>query len=504
MPSPYPHLIVRRTAVKPTPLTSSRNLLAIQSALIRGDRVVTLHNTSRLLPEHYNNVRVPYEPEDMPQDQPLEWPFGDQYADPSSGVTSQPRLVDRFIDLLDWDGFRLEWIKVLGEGGFGMATLWDAIFEDQSRVKVVIKIPVRVNSDFDSELDWHLRYGGASHVTQSLDLQAMADSVRRRIGRGYMVGRGPRFVQTDLSVLVLEYAERGSLYEMMSKASYFGINFSNKALWEIWECLVKGVVSVAFQPDAMKRWGRDGLDGLLDALDDPKNINELIKISTLINSHDVHFDLEEQNVLVSEDDQHLHHPIFKETISKDWDKVDLNNPGRVSRYTGDFFGPRLNEVAGRYGTWTNVFMIGKIYTAQNQRCSGPSYGWRVCRPDYDYIEAELLDLVVQCQFEKPKDRPHLGYLLKKIYERKHRGFQETDYETRCFWDAFWAPAAAFAIAICANWESAHCARSCPAAQKPAVTAQRVFNGFIHKPCPKNSFCSRPTGGGIRSSGKSTA
>ncbi|RFU74939.1 hypothetical protein TARUN_7307 [Trichoderma arundinaceum] len=351
MPSPpYPHLIVRRAAVKPTPLTSTRNMFAIQSALIRGDRVVTLHNTTRLLPEHYKKVRVPYEPKNMPQDRPFEWPFGDQYDDSRSSDTVQPRVVDNYIDLLNWDGFRLEWIKVLGEGGFGMATLWDAIFEDQSRVKVVIKIPVRVNADFDSELDWHLRYGGASHVTQSLDLQAMADGVRRRINRGHMVGRGPRFAQTDLSVLVLEYAERGSLYEMMAKASYFGINFSNKALWEIWECF-----------------------------------------------------------LVSEDAQHLHHPIFK-----------LHDFGEFSK--------RMREC---WLQWTEDD-YWKVRKCPKPNRTAPE----TISKEWD--KPELIDLIVQCQFEKPEDRPHLGYLLRKIQERKYRGFQEADDETRYFWDSFWA------------------------------------------------------------------
>ncbi|KAL7796864.1 hypothetical protein V8C37DRAFT_408315 [Trichoderma ceciliae] len=350
MPSPYPHLIVRRAAVKPTPLTPSRNLFAIQSALIRGDRVVTLHNTSRLLPEHHAKVRVPYEPEDMPQDRPLEWTFSDQYFDPRSSVTVQPRLAENYIDLLDWDGFRLEWIKVLGEGGFGMATLWDAIFEDQSRVKVVIKIPVRVNADFDSELDWHLRYGGASHVTQSVDLQEMADGVRRRIGRSYMIGRGPRFVQTDLSVLVLEYADRGSLYEMMAKASYFDIDFSNKALWEIWECL-----------------------------------------------------------LVSEDARHLHHPTFK-----------LHDFGEFSK--------RMREcwIHWKEADYWKVRRCPKTNRTPPETISK------------EWDKAELLDLIAQCQFEKPQDRPHLGYLLRRIHERKHRGFQERHDETRHFWDTFWA------------------------------------------------------------------
>ncbi|KAK4064027.1 uncharacterized protein Triagg1_9183 [Trichoderma aggressivum f. europaeum] len=493
MPSPLPHLIVRRTAARQTPLTPTRNIAAIRSALLRGDRVVTLHNTSRILREHARNIRVPYHPRHMQHDQLFEWPFGDQYQDSRSSHSAQPQQVGEFIELLEWDGFRLEWIRVLGQGGFGMATLWHVIFEDQSSIKVVIKIPVRANADFDSELDWHLRYGGASHVTQALDIQAMADSVRRRINRGHMINRGARFVQTNMDVLVLEYAERGSLYDMMAKTSYFGIRFSDKVLWEIWECLVKGVVSTAFQPDAARRWGPDGLDKVLDSLDDVRNMNELLRICTLIDSHDVHFDLEEQNILISEDAQHSHHPIFKlhdfgdfshrmqecwqhweegdywkvrrcpksnrippETISKEWDKIDLSNPGPVSRFTGEVFDAQHNEVAGRYGTWTNIFTIAKImeavitrnwvghpmttmsYTAQDRRCTGNSYGWRICRQSHAYIEAELLDLIMQCQFEKPANRPKLSYLLRKICDRKHRGFQELDHETRGFWDSFWA------------------------------------------------------------------
>lgn len=78
------------------------------------------------------------------------------------------------------------------------------------------------------------------------------------------------------------------------------------------------------------------------------------------------------------------------------------------------------------------------YTAQDRRCTGGSYGWRICRQDHAYIEAELLDLVMQCQYEKPANRPQLAYLLRKICDRKHRGFQELDHETRSFWDDFWA------------------------------------------------------------------
>lgn len=59
--------------------------------------------------------------------------------------------------------------------------------------------------------------------------------------------------------------------------------------------VVKGAVSVALQPDSIQRWSPDSLDTILNSLDDPQNVGELLKLSTLIDSHDVHFDLEEQN-----------------------------------------------------------------------------------------------------------------------------------------------------------------------------------------------------------------
>lgn len=59
--------------------------------------------------------------------------------------------------------------------------------------------------------------------------------------------------------------------------------------------MVKGVVSVALQPDSIQRWSPNSLDMILNSLDDPQNFSELLRLSTLIDSHDVHFDLEEQN-----------------------------------------------------------------------------------------------------------------------------------------------------------------------------------------------------------------
>lgn len=240
MPRPLPNLIVHRKAVEQTPATELRNLYTIQAALVRGDKHVTLHNTSRVTELDVQRLRVPYRPRHMDHAQAYECIYGFPASSSSSNgggaMTQQPKRVQDFVEMLNWDGFRLEWVKVLGEGGFGMATLWNAIFEDGSSVKAVIKIPVRSNANFDGELEWHLRYAGASHVAQALDLQAMADNVRRRINRGYMINRGARFNPSDLDVLVLEYADCGTMFDLLSRASQFNIVFSMKVLWEIWEC----------------------------------------------------------------------------------------------------------------------------------------------------------------------------------------------------------------------------------------------------------------------------
>lgn len=89
-------------------------------------------------------------------------------------------------------------------------------------------------------------------------------------------------------------------------------------------------------------------------------------------------------------------------------------------------------------SWCSHPMTTMKYEAGDKRCFGDSYAWRLCRPEYDYIEPELLDLIAQCQFEKPRDRPSLSYLLEHVCGRKHHGFEESDNETRSFWDEFWA------------------------------------------------------------------
>jgi hypothetical protein len=132
-----------------------------------------------------------------------------------------------------WNGFRLHWIKIIGKGGLGLATLWEAEFEDRHRQLVVIKMDMSMNrAKMSLEASWHERYQGASHIMQAVDLNKLAEQHRykNRFRDGY------DFDPNKFNVLVLEYAQYGNLLDLLVKASYYNIHFSNKVLWQIWGC----------------------------------------------------------------------------------------------------------------------------------------------------------------------------------------------------------------------------------------------------------------------------
>jgi hypothetical protein len=132
-----------------------------------------------------------------------------------------------------WNGFRLHWVKIIGRGGLGLATLWEAEFEDGHRQLVVIKMDMSKNkAKMSLEASWNERYRGASHIMQAVDLNKLAEQHRHenRFRGGY------DFDPNKFNVLVLEYAQYGSLLDLLIKASYYNIHFSNKVLWQIWGC----------------------------------------------------------------------------------------------------------------------------------------------------------------------------------------------------------------------------------------------------------------------------
>ncbi|UNI23653.1 hypothetical protein JDV02_009460 [Purpureocillium takamizusanense] len=306
-------------------IKSIRNKFATQFALVRGDNQVTLEydpQPADSLVQHVNRRRILRA--DLAPDTEYTEAYGhfwhpDKNGD-NHGVTGlPPDLAYAWPRLKAWDGFHLSWVKILGAGGFGYATLWEAVFEDGSSTLVVIKMPKPGSADAESiqdELAWHKKYDGALHTVQAVDLNEIVRAKRMAPGGSQLARiRGPTFSPRFLNVMVLEYADHGNLYDMLAKLSYTQARLSNKVLWQLWDCLVRGVASVSRQRGILERElkGNEqyGLDQVLAHLEAGGDKSVYDFLEEVFDSHNVHFDLEEQNVLVGSDPSHYGSPVLK-------------------------------------------------------------------------------------------------------------------------------------------------------------------------------------------------
>lgn len=235
---------VAKLTAKQTRLKDLRNKLAARHALMRGETRVTLlwDDKPSISLINYVRERVAYDDDAGPQ-----FSFGPGYGhfwNPRRGMVTEavpdllPRqLARKWPGETTWDGFRLRMRKILGQGGFGVASLWEAVFEDGKKRRVVLKMPLPGRGEIQDELSWHERYFGASHVVQAIDLNRIVERKRAVAGSASRERiRGERFCCQRLNVLVLEYVKYGTFFDLMARASYYRTNFNNKVLWQIWDC----------------------------------------------------------------------------------------------------------------------------------------------------------------------------------------------------------------------------------------------------------------------------
>ena len=183
--------------------------------------------------------------------------------------------------------------------------------------------------DLRREVSWHRKYAGALHTVQVVDLNEIVRGKRyyyAQGGAGPPRIRGPIFNPRHLNVSVLEYAQHGNLFDMLAKISYSTTRLSNKVLWELWECcksrahrihtlypsvmvarreltpgptVVRGVASVSRQRGILQQdlmpGVKYGLDEVLASIEGGAPVTAWDFLHDVIDSHDVHFDLEEQN-----------------------------------------------------------------------------------------------------------------------------------------------------------------------------------------------------------------
>ncbi|KAH6977066.1 hypothetical protein BKA56DRAFT_673931 [Ilyonectria sp. MPI-CAGE-AT-0026] len=496
-------LTVNQRSTPISGLDGLRNLHTVQSALLRGDREVTLHNTPGISHDIRNRLRRNHMGH-MHQSVQDDVAFRLVKRPKKDDRMDEHRLANMFGDY-KWQGFKFEFLKILGTGGFGAGTLWNIHLEGGASKKVVLKVPMSMGSWDSQEMVWHQRYGGSRHTVQLVDLAETSKAVQdefklKNPGQPLQYDQGEVFRPDMLAGMVLEYMSYGDLFGILRKASSHIECFPDRVLWGIWECLVKGAAAVAYQP-TFKEQNRVFEQEMEQAKAEGKLEAFFRKLEKEKIAHDIHLDLEESNILAGDASDHPNQPVFKihdfggfshkmseawtradeefywrlrnpckmtrltpEQVHQEWDQLSLNVPHHVGigRFQGDNL-TRGNPIAGRFGVWTNIFILAKTmeavvtlmflahpfsaknYVSIDRRTKGRTYGWRLNMDKYRHVDQELRDILCQCLFERPLDRPSIIGLMRNIERRKRQGFEQSEEDVKRFWTDFFAPQPAVPI-----------------------------------------------------------
>ncbi|KAK0655147.1 hypothetical protein B0T16DRAFT_5609 [Cercophora newfieldiana] len=238
--------------------------------------------------------------------------------------------------------------------------------------------------------------------------------------------------------------------------------FPDEVLWLIFEFLFKGVIGILAPPKVRPEYDETGGDDgpLVDETPPDRNM-------PLERQDIVHFDLDPRNVLIGSFD---HVPIHKisdlghmkpmrdlkadsqqyeemwssrlrgkpriywltpEQFSQEWD--------RISHHPRDAPPPGV-RVAGNYSWKTNLYAIGQImwclitrfepppprYATQIDTGDGDfedintkkwSYGAYLLQGNFDHVDSDLRNLVVECMMDDPADRPRMHKMWKVIQKK---------------------------------------------------------------------------------------
>ncbi|VBB81436.1 Putative protein of unknown function [Podospora comata] len=280
------------------------------------------------------------------------------------GQTRQAALEanDRLAATMAVADFRL--VKVLGWGGLGVASMYDALGKDNKMLRVVCKIDIFPHYPcIPREVKAHLMTAGAKHVIQQVILQAeglISDAAINRLGniarqtaagldmtvptsidrRGRKRKRDPKdgdgdddfevieavpigeFVELDLNeikhdmkvdarkeldanqrVLFIQFMNRGRLDDHICRAAMTRRPFPALVLWQVFD-LFRGVVGMAY-PEAFMPWDVDP-----SKVQVPE-VSETARGLRPLEPYDnrdtmVHYDIDPLNILVDEFDANEH------------------------------------------------------------------------------------------------------------------------------------------------------------------------------------------------------
>ncbi|KAK2699632.1 hypothetical protein QWA68_002200 [Fusarium oxysporum] len=474
-----------------------RNLQAIQGALLRGDEHVDILGWPCIPPPMWDHVERAEDT--IGKEEVTPFTTIQNLNAPNHPWFSQDAR--NKIENKRWHGMKFKFIKVLARGGHGYVTLWDVVFDDKSVRRVVIKRAIDpLTNAFDprKESEFHLRYDGAQHTTQVIDLHREAVVIHTRMIRSgtftaNAIRHGKQWNAEAEKCVVFEYMKFGDMVNIMQTVAARNAQIPDQVLWGIWECLVLGLATIAYTPSnsssnsSFETWWKWAQSDKKEALTFLDRVEREWQIE-----HDVHLDLEVLNVLAGHDPAtHPYQPIFKlhdlgawsfkmnkawesqdetqiwvmrgpvklhgmapEQFSKEWDKmsISMDKPSLRRFYGGEDL-KRGNRVAGRFGMWTNIFLVARVmesimtgvfskfpYQAvAHDRTNKPTYGGMLQTPDYDHIDFELRETVRRCLYEKPKDRPSITQLLRNLLGRKEQGFNDRPEFVDKWWKALFEP-----------------------------------------------------------------
>ncbi|KAK0737971.1 hypothetical protein B0T18DRAFT_237284 [Schizothecium vesticola] len=392
---------------------------------------------------------------------------------------------------LEVAGFRF--VKILGWGGLGVASLYET--EDKNLKtglcrRVVCKMDLWPKTDplVGGEIDTHNKVAGARHVVQRVVLQQQKmDTEKAKAKKSRYVwpevdnvtesAREKKRRALDLheNALFIEFLERGDFHRHLSKAAVKRRVFPDMVLWELFECLFRGVIGLAY-PKAFRQSGLNPDSQTIPQVTETAKGQPVLEVDEKHRTI-VHFDLDPRNVLVGDYDEsgHAHAPIFKigdlgfaevfneprpKSARKMWN---LRIQGKQSIYTPEQFSEEWDwiartplesgaRVAGNFNWWTNLYQVGLIMwsaitlrqppqhpepemcdlltlgsilsvAADDEEPTSPewTYGGFLIGPVCEYADLTLRNVVARCLCDDPKRRPTMQELESLFDARRAQG-----------------------------------------------------------------------------------
>jgi hypothetical protein len=371
--------------------------------------------------------------------------------------------------------------KILGWGGLGIACAVDGEKANGEPIKVVCKAALSADAGMEEEKQNHVLTAGARHIVQRVVLVDGPEEERTA------QGRNRRRMDASDDVLLIEFMRRGDLNGILNKASLRKKPFPSQVLWQIFDCLFRGVVGMAFPGE----WAWPGenpereripqrtewFDGLMQ-----------MRLNT-VNNTMVHFDLDPLNILVGDFDDHEHNIVpvvkiadlglaqnvdmqFRLKSRRMWESRRL---GKLHIYTPEQFAEEWDyikeapiyhldsterETAGNYHWWTNMYQVAQVMWQLITLCylewppvleeyyetlpDGSeakrwSYGAVLLSEEFNHIDPALRQLVAICMNHNPLDRPNMAHIdtTMKRYVRTERLSVQQRLQMEDFWESMY-------------------------------------------------------------------